>query len=133
MGQTTAPASDLRATAGTHCLPHSRPALSILEAPSVAMLAHLAVVSKNPYSWAQARTPLHCVPLVVRSCEPEESGMRGCRGRGHPGVSHPRIPMSTLSPHSIPEILQDWLPLERVVVAAAPRARFCPSLSLPDT
>ena len=78
MGRTTAPAAALRATADTHCLPHSRPALSILEAPSVAIVAHSAVVSKNPYSWAQAQTPLPCGPLVVRSCEPEESGMRGC-------------------------------------------------------
>lgn len=46
VGQTAATVAGLRAAADSHCLPPRY--------PSVAILAQSAVVSENPYYWAQA-------------------------------------------------------------------------------
>lgn len=61
--QTSDTAAGLRGTADPHCLPTRGPALFILDARSVTISIQSTMVSKNPYSSAQAQTPLHYASL----------------------------------------------------------------------
>lgn len=62
--QTSDTAAGLRGTADPHCLCTKGPALFLLDATSVTISTQSTMVSENPYSWAQAHTPLRFASLV---------------------------------------------------------------------
>lgn len=64
MEQTSDTAAGLRGTVDPHCLPTRGPAPFILDATSVTISTPSTMVSKNPYSWAHAQTPLHYASLA---------------------------------------------------------------------